>query len=188
MLSPHHSKCGESAEQLSGTALRYCASFGEVDAGDAWAAGFGSTTKDGGDLLDGTSDVRKDSQHAAVTFYSTNSVWMESLRLPAGMYKLIPAKSPEEWRLAIAKQDGESSDARHSQQYLGSVELKVASDNPPVKRNLAISLSPEAERCPRLSVQRGVKELHFTYGGTDLFVCFGPDEVLQKKEANMSER
>jgi hypothetical protein len=114
--------------------------------------------------------------------------WMESLRLPAGMYKLIPAKSPEEWRLAIAKQDGESSDARHSQQYLGSVELKVASDNPPEKRNLAISLSPEAERCPRLSVQRGVKELHFTYGGTDLFVCFGPDEVLQKKEANMSER
>jgi hypothetical protein len=63
-------KCGQSAEQFSGTALRYCASSGEVDAGNAWAAGFSSTTKDGSDLLDGTSDAVKDSQHAAVTFYS----------------------------------------------------------------------------------------------------------------------
>ena len=66
----------------------------------------------------------KDSQHAAVTFYSTNSVWMGSLRLPAGMYKLIPSKSPDGWRLAVAKQDGESNDARRTQQYLGSVELE----------------------------------------------------------------
>ncbi|HET6219694.1 MAG TPA: hypothetical protein VFE27_21895, partial [Acidobacteriaceae bacterium] len=47
------------------------------------------STKDGSDLLDRTPDIVKDSQHSAVTFYSTNSVWMEGLRLPAGMYKLI---------------------------------------------------------------------------------------------------
>jgi hypothetical protein len=99
-------RCGQSAEQFSGTPLRYCTSFGEVNAGDAWAAGFSSTTKDGSDLLDGTSDIVKDSQHAAVTFYSTSSVWMESLRLPAGIYKLIPSKSPDGWGLAVAKQDG----------------------------------------------------------------------------------
>ena len=178
-------KCGQSVEQFSGTPLRYCASFGEVNAGDAWASGFSSTTKDGSDLLDGTSDIVKDSQHAAATFYSTNSVWMESLRLPAGMYKLIPSKSPDGWRLAVAKQDGEWNDARHTQQYLGSVELKrVASDNPPEKSNLAISLGPGVERCPSPSVRRDVKELHFTYGSTDLFVCFRTD---QGEEASRRE-
>jgi hypothetical protein len=178
-------KCGQSVAQFSGTPLRYCASFGEVNAGNAWAAGFSSRTKDGSDLLDGTTDALKGSQHAAVTFYSTNSVWMESLRLPAGMYKLIPSKSPDGWRLAVAKQDGEWNDARNSQQYLGSVELKsVASDIPPGKSNLAISLGDGVERCPSPSVRRAVKELHFTYGNTDLFVCFRSD---QRQEANISE-
>jgi hypothetical protein len=179
-------KCGQSVEQFSGTPVRYCASFGEVNAGNAWAAGFSSRTKDGSDLLDGTSDALKDSQHAAVTFYSTNSVWMESLRLPAGMYKLIPSKSPDGWRLAVAKQDGEWNDARNSQQYLGSVELKsVASDIPPGKSNLGISLGDGVARCPGPSVWRAVKELHFTYGNTDLFVCFRPD---QRQEANIGEQ
>jgi hypothetical protein len=30
---------------------------------------------------------------------------MGSLRLPTGMYELMPSKSPEGWRLAVAKQD-----------------------------------------------------------------------------------
>jgi hypothetical protein len=178
-------QCGPSIEQSSGTPLRYCASFGEVNAGDAWAAGFSSTTKDGSDLPGGISDIVTDSQHAAVPFYSTNSVWMESLRLPAGMYKLIPSKCPDGWRLAVAKQDGEWNDAMHTQQFLGSVELKkVASDDPPAKSNLAISIGPGVERCPSPSVRRDIKELHFTYGNTDLFVCFRPD---RREEANMSK-
>ena len=181
-------KCGEPTQQPTGRAPRYCASSGQISAGEAWVAGFRSATRYGSDLFGGTPDAAKDSQQATVTFYSRTAVWMGRLRVPAGMYNLIPSKSLDGWSLGVAKQDGEWNDAKPAQQYLGSVELKVASDNPPEKRNLAISLSPEAERCPRLSVQRGVKELHFTYGGTDLFVCFGPDEVLQKKEANMSER
>ncbi len=175
-------QCGQPAEQLSGTAPRYCASYGEIDAGHAWTAGFSSRTKYGSDLLDRNSGAASDLQHA-VTFYSTNSVWMESLRLPAGMYKLIPSKSPEGWRLAVAKQDGESSDAKHSQQYLGSVEMKsVASDYPP-GTSLAISLGPGAE-CPGASARRDVRELHFTYESTDLFVCVRTD---QGQEAKMSE-
>ena len=177
-------KCGQSIEQFSGKPLRYCTSFGEANAGDAWAAGFSSGTKDGSDLLDGTSDALKDSQRAAAIFYSTNSVWMESLRLPAGMYKLIPSNSPDGWRLAVAKQDGEWNDTRNTQQYLGSVELhSVASETPPGKSNLAISLG-DGQRCPSPSVRRAVKELHFTYGNTDLFVCFRRDE---RQEANISE-
>jgi hypothetical protein len=176
-------KCGQPAEQLSGTAPRYCASSGEIDAGHAWAAGFRSRTKYGSDLLDRNSGAANDSQHA-VTFYSTNPVWMESLRLPAGMYELIPSKSPEGWRLAVAKQDEESSDAKHSQQYLGIVEMKsVSSGYPTETSNLAILLRPGAE-CPSASARRDARELHFTYESTDLFVCFRPD---QGQEAKMSE-
>jgi hypothetical protein len=88
------------------------------------------------------------------------------------MYKLVPYKSPDGWRLAVARQDGEWNAAIHTEQYLGSVDLKrVASDNPPGKSNLAISLDPRAERCTSPSVRRDVKELHFAYGSTDLFVC-----------------
>ncbi len=74
-------KCGRSGEQTSGAPLRYCASFGEVNGVGAWAAGFSSSTRDGSDLLDGTSALMKDSQHAAVTFYSANPVNMESLKI-----------------------------------------------------------------------------------------------------------
>ena len=38
-------KCGQSIEQFSGTPVRYCTSFGEIDARDAWAAGFSSKQK-----------------------------------------------------------------------------------------------------------------------------------------------
>jgi hypothetical protein len=101
------------------------------------------------------------------------------------MYKLIPSKSPDGWRLAVAKQDGEWNDAKYKQQYLGSIELKrVASDNPPEKSNLAISLGPGAEKCPTPATWRDVKELHFTYGSRDLFVCFRPD---RGQDAIMSE-
>jgi Protein of unknown function (DUF2911) len=179
-------KCGQPAKQFSGTPLNYCASFGEVHAGAAWAVGFSSTTKDGSDLLEGASDTVKDSQHAAVTFYTTNSVWMEGLQLPAGMYKLIPSRSSDGWRLVVAKKGGEWSDVRHTQQYLGSVELsRAASDHPPGKNNLTISLGPGVERCPSASVQRDVKEVHFTYASTDLFVCFRSD---QRQEENTEER
>ena len=118
-------QCGQPAEQLSGMAPRYCTSSGEIYAGHARAAGFRSTTKRGSDLLDGSSGAASDSLHA-VAFYSASSVWMEDLRLPAGMYQLIPSKSTDGWKLAVARQNGESSDAKAPQQYLGSVVMKDA--------------------------------------------------------------
>ncbi len=126
-------KCGQSAEHP----LRYCASFGGVNAGDAWAARLSPQQRMEATFFDQNSDAVKGSQHAAVTFYSTYSVWMGSLRLPAGMYKLIPSKSPDGWRLAIAKQDGEWNDARHTRAFLGSVELKKVA--PETLRRRAIS-------------------------------------------------
>jgi hypothetical protein len=181
-------KCGKPAEQLSGMAPRYCTSSGEIYAGHAWAAGFRSTTKRGSDLLDGKSGAVSDSQHA-VTFYSASSVWMEDLRLPAGMYKLIPSKSPDGWKLAVAKQDGESSDAEHAQQYLGSLAMKAAPrDATSEQTNLGISVRRGGERCPGPSPRRDIGELHFIYGSTDLFVCLRPNQVLQRQEADISQR
>jgi hypothetical protein len=181
-------KCGQPAEQIPGMAPRYCASSGEIYAGHTWAAGFRSTTKRGSDLLNGSSGAASDLQHA-VTFYSASSVWMENLRLPAGMYKLIPSKSADGWKLAVAKQIGESSDAEHVEQYLGSVAMKDEPRNAASEQsNLGISVDGGGEGCPGQFPRRDIGELHFTYGSADLFVCLRPNQVLQNQEAESNER
>jgi hypothetical protein len=182
-------KCGHPTQQFAGTAPRYCTSSGQISAREAWAVGFSSATRDGSDLLGGTSDAAKDSQQAAATFYSRTAVWMGSLRVPAGMYKLIPSKSPDGWSLAVAKQDGEWNDAKPTQQYLGSVQMKgSASEDATGNHILAISTRRWAEGCPGPSRDHNVRELHFMYGSTDLFVCIRPDQVSQNQETNISER
>jgi hypothetical protein len=170
-------KCGQPTQQLTGPSPRYCASSGQISAGEAWAAGFSSATRYGSDPLGESSDA----EQAAATFYSRTAVWMENLRMPAGMYKLIPSKSPDGWSLGVAKQDGEWNDAKPTQQFLGSVPMKgSASDSTTGKRNLVIST--------RRSPDSNVRELHFMYGSTDLFVRIRPNQVPQSQEANMSER
>jgi hypothetical protein len=182
-------KCGKLTQQFTGTAPRYCTSSGQIGAGEAWAAGFSSATRDGSDLLGGTSDAAKDLQQGAATFYTTTAMWMGNLRLPAGMYKLIPSKSPDGWSLAVAKQDGEWNDAKSTLQYLGIVQMKSSSsDSPTGTDNLGISTRRWAQECPGPSPDRSVRELHFSYGSTDLFVCIRPGEVPQRQEANLSER
>jgi len=181
-------KCGQPTEHLPGVAPRYCTSSGEIYAGHAWAAGFRSPTKRGSDLLDGNSSATSDSQHA-VTFYSVSSVWMEDLKLPAGMYKLIPSKSADGWKLAVAKQNEESSDAEHGQRYLGSVAMKAAPrDATSEQTNLGILVRSGGEGCPGPSPRRDIGELHFTYGSTDVFVCLRPNQILENQEAEISGR
>jgi hypothetical protein len=181
-------QCGQPAEQLSGVTPRYCTSSGEIYAGHAWAAGFRSTTKRGSDLLGGNSGSTSDSQHA-VTFYTASSVWMENLRLTAGMYQLIPSKSADGWKLAVAKQNAESSDAEHAQRYLGSVAMKdTLRDATSEPTNLGISVNRGGEGCPGPSPRRDIGELHFTYGSTDVFVCLRPNQILENQEAEISER
>jgi hypothetical protein len=106
-------------------------------------------------------------------------VWMGRLRMPAGMYDLTPTESPDGWRLAVAKQHGE---------YLGSVEMKTAASGDPAGRNLVISTKHWAEGCPGPSPDFNVRELHFIYGSTNLFVCLRPDQVPVSHEVNVSQR
>jgi hypothetical protein len=130
-------------------------------------------------LLDGRSNITKDLHRSAATFYSRTPVWMGTLRLPAGMYELVPTRSPNEWKLAVAKQHGE---------YLGSVEMKTAASDDPAGKNLLISTTPWGGGCPGPSLDFNVRELHFIYGSTNLFVCLRPDQVPVSQEVNVSQR
>lgn len=189
-------KCGASPPLLTGTAPKYCASWGEISAQEAWAAGFSSTTKDGRELLEGASDSAKDAQRNAVTFYSRTAVWMGSLRVPAGMYQLIPSKSPAGWSLAVARLDGEWNDAKASQQSLGTVEMKgVASGDPTLTDSLYFELGKDDLEIWAGNFVTGCggglpyltgRELHFILGSTDLLVCIRPERAPQNQETNLS--
>jgi len=172
-------KCGHPAEQLTGATPMYCTSSGQLTAHEAWAAGFSTATTDGRELLDGTSEITKDLHHSAATFYSRTPVWMGTLRLPAGMYELMPAQSPDGWKLAVAKQGGG---------YLGSVEMKTAASDDPAGKNLVISTKPWGDGCAGPSPDFNVRELHFSYGRTNLFVCLRPDQAPVSQEVNVSQR
>ncbi len=177
-------KCGASPVALTGPAPVYCTSSGQITAHEAWGAGFSSATKDGSDFLAGA----QDSQRNAATFFTAIAVWMENLRVPAGMYKLMPSKSPDGWSLAVARQ-GESSDTTLRPQYLGSVLMKGSeSDGPAGKHNLAIWTGTWAEKCGGHSPNFDVRELHFIYGSSDLFVCIRPEQIPQNQKAAITER
>lgn len=184
--------CGASPA-LTGTAPRYCESWGEIRGHEAWAAGYTSTTKDGRELFDGASDSAKDSPPNAATFYSRTALWMGSLRVPAGIYKLIPSKSSEGWSLAVARLDGEWNDAKAPQQYLGTVEMKsLAPDNRMLTDSLYHELGKDnleiwaAAGCEGRSTDFNSRALHFILGSTELWVCIRPEQVPQSQETNIS--
>jgi hypothetical protein len=179
--------CGAAPALLTGTAPTYCASWGEIRGHQAWAAEYTSTTKDGRELLDADSEPVKDSPPNAVTFYSTAAVRMGSLRIPAGMYKLIPSKSPDGWSLAVAKLDGEWNDAKAPQQSVGTIEMKSsASDIEVGKDYLELWAGNFAGGCEGRSSDFNNRELHFISQSTDLAVCIRPEQVPQSQEANMT--
>jgi hypothetical protein len=173
-------KCGHPEAQLNGATPRYCTSSGQLTAYEAWAAGFSTaSTPDGHELLEETSDTAKHLHRRAATFYSRTPVWMGTLRLPAGMHELTPAQSPDGWKLDVATEHGD---------YLGSVEMKTASSDDPAGKNLVISTTPWSEGCTGPSPDFNVRELHFSYGSTNLFVCLRPDQVPASQEVNVSQQ
>ncbi len=182
-------KCGASPTLLTGTALSYCTSFGQVRRHEAWAAGFSSTTKHGRELLDGSSDFPDDSQRNAVTFYSRTPVWIGSLRMAAGMYKLIPSKSQDGWNLAVAKFDGEWNAHKPPQQDLGTIKMTGSTPEKPMGKDyLEIWGRPFSNACGGGSPNLNIRELHFILESTDLFVCIRPEQASQSQQATLNER
>jgi hypothetical protein len=181
--------CGHSPEPLTSTVPKYCASRGDISPGHAWAVGYSSSTKYGSDLLDETSSAATDSQHAGATFYSTIPTRMENLRMPAGMYKLVPVKSPDGWKLKVAKQDGDSTDGADTVRSLGILDMKVGNhESSSGKTSLSLSMDPRALGCSGPSPHFDRQELHFTYGSTDVYVCLQPDQVAQDQQASANGR
>jgi hypothetical protein len=170
-------KCGQPAD--NGTAPKYCTSSGQFFRGEAWAAGVNSATRDGREFFEG--NPAKDP--VAATFYTRTTLWMENLRVPAGMYKLIPSRSPDGWSLSVARQDGGPTP-----QHLGTVEMKGSVPESLGTDNLVTPTIPWAEGCPGPSPNFDVRELHFRYGGADLFVCIRPEPVIGGQEADLTER
>jgi hypothetical protein len=164
-------KCSHPTGSLNDATPGYCTSSGQLTAHEAWAAGFSTaTTPDGHELLEETSDIAKDLHRSAATFYSRTPVWMETLRLPAGMYELMPSKSPDGWKLAVARLDGEWNDVSNPRQYLGSVELKAAASDDPTGKNLVISTKPWGDGCPGPSPDFNVRN-YISCTGAPTFSC-----------------
>jgi hypothetical protein len=58
-------KCGRMGQEITGTPARYCTSSGNITDREAWGAGVRSATRDGHELLEGTSEAGKDSYQVA---------------------------------------------------------------------------------------------------------------------------
>ncbi len=181
-------KCGSPTEQLAGTAPHYCTSSGWITEREAWAAGYNSTIIAEREFLDVTSDAAPDLHRIPAVFYSRTPVWIGNLRVPAGIYELMPSKSPEGWQLTVVRQDEESNDAKHPGAYLGSIEMKNAESKYPTEKDLLIWINTWSDGCPGPSLDVNARELHFMSGSTDLFVCVRPDQVPPNQEENIGER
>jgi hypothetical protein len=64
--------------------------------------------------------------------------------------------------------------------------METAASEDPAGKNLVISTKHWGEGCAGPSPDFNVRELHFSYGSTNLFVCLRPDQVSQ--EENISQR
>ncbi len=66
--------------------------------------------------------------------------------------------------------------------------MKTAASDDPAGKNLVISTKYGSDACPGPSTDFNVRELHFSYGSTNLFVCLRLDQALANQEENVSQR
>jgi hypothetical protein len=165
--------CGNAPEQHAGSAPSYCSSAGQISPSEAWAAGFGSSSGDGGELLADAYDRGTQSPRAAAVFYTRTATWIGDLRISPGMYKLVPQRSTAGWRLAVSREGGGFVASAALQKNLGAIE--ATANRPP--NHLLVWIRPDSHTCPGPSTDIEVRELHFIFESTDLFFCVRPDPV-----------
>jgi len=137
-------------------------------------------TNDGGDLLFST-----DAHQKGAVFYSRTAVWIGNLRIPGGMYSLLPSESLTVWTLAPTEQGEATAEKANAEQTLYTIPMRsdfTTTDfrNPWRSKNLAVLIQPFSDRCPGPSKDFSVRELHFFYRDNDLFVCIRPDPVPER--------
>ena len=183
-------KCGDQTPTLPGTASTYCASIGHISGSEAWAVGFGSKSSDGGDYLVADPARTVLSQRNAAVLYSRTAFWIESLRVPAGIYDLMPSKTLNGWQLTVVEKE-ETSGPQHPGKEVGIVELKgTASDPDGLKTttHLVISAKTGSERCNATGKGTKAREIEFIYGSADLYMCVHPEQVLLDWQTTAANR
>ncbi len=183
-------KCGDQTQTLPGTASTYCASSGHITGSEAWAVGFSSKSSDGGDFLVADPAKTALSQRNAALLYSRTALWIESLKVPAGIYDLTPSKTPNGWQLTVFEKE-EAGGPQHPGKEIGTVKLKgTASDPDGLKTttHLVISTKMGSERCNATGKGTRAREIEFVYGSADLYMCVRPEQVPPEQQTTAANR
>ena len=182
-------KCGDQTQTLPNTASTYCASSGHITGSEAWAVGSGSKSSDGGDFLVADPAKTALSQRNAAVLYSRTALWIENLRVPAGIYDLTPSKTPNGWQLTVVEKE-ETSGPQHPGKEVGTVELKgTASDPDGLKTtHLVISTKVGSERCNVTGKGTKRREIEFIYGSADLYMCVHAEQMPAEQQMTAANR
>lgn len=153
--------CGDQSGGDKVPVKRFCSSSGAVGPDWTVAAGYIGTGPDGSELINGTDEGR--TPHSA-TLYSRTPIYIGDTRIPAGFSQLMLMHADRGWQMSIVP---EKEKATRTVQLLSDARQLSATGN-----ELAISVHYASPRCSDFP---NVRELAFTYAGTDLYVCMRPD-------------
>jgi hypothetical protein len=183
-------KCGDQTQTLPGTASTYCASSGRITGSEAWAVGFSSKSSDGGDFLVADPAKTALSRQNASVLYSRTALWIESLKVPAGIYDLTASKTPNGWQLTVVEKE-ETSGPQHPGKEVGTVELKGTASDPgglKTTTHLVISTRMGSERCNATGKGTKAREIEFIYGSADLYMCVHPEQAPPEQQTTAANR
>lgn len=168
--------CGPAVEKPEGAPPPYCTSSGILAPGWTIAAGYTAASQNGNELFSETRTGR--GAWPAPTLYTRTPLHVGALRLAAGLYRLEPSHTSDGWMLTVVPESEDST--APAQQPLGTIALKADTrfvSN--VSGDLAITLHFNPPRC---ADPAHVRELAFTYSGTDLYACLRPEPVPSTQE------
>lgn len=156
--------CGERPGSDTASAKMYCASSGAVGPDWTIAAGYTGSGPDGGELI---SEMHEGSTPPVATLYSRTPLLVGDKAIPAGFSRLTFSHTDHGWQMAIVPE--KEKIVRSVQLLSDSRQLSAAG-----RKNLAIGVHYASPRCADFP---NVRELVFTYSGTDLYVCMRPDHI-----------
>lgn len=166
--------CGEQSGGKEGPARAFCASSGVI--GPDWTVGAGYTGSkpDGGELFSG---MHEGGASRFATLYSRTPLHIGDMRIPSGFSHLSFSQTDRGWQMTIAP---EKEKATIAVQLLSDSRQLSATGS-----ELAVGVHYASPRCPDLL---NMRELVFTYAGTDLYVCMRPDHIPPMSDESAARR
>lgn len=155
--------CGEQPGSDKPLAGMFCASSGQVGPDWTIAAGYTGAGPDGREFISGTHAQRTS---GVATLYSRTPLHIGNTSIPAGFSQLTLSHIGQAWQLAILPE--KEKVARTVQLVSDTRQLSATG------KELAIGIHYNGPRC---SDPANMRELVFTYAGTDLYVCMLPDHI-----------